>query len=71
MARDRRPDPDRITDLRRYKRAREAEARRAQRPARSRESLLGSNPRAPLILAAIVVLMLAMWLGPRLLALLP
>ncbi len=63
----RRPDDPRVTDLRRYRRAREAQARRAQRPVRSREPVLGSRPRAGLILIVVVLVFLALSFGPSLL----
>jgi hypothetical protein len=63
----RRPEDPRVTDLRRYRRAREAQARRAQRPVRSREPLLGGRPRAGLILAVVILIFLALSVGPSLL----
>ncbi len=64
----RRPEDDpRITDLRRYKKAREQARRRPPpRPpgARGSQSFLGSNPRAGLILAVVVVLLLVLWVLP-------
>ena len=63
----RRPEDDpRITDLRRYKKAREQARRRPppRPPARGSQSFLGSNPRAGLILAVVVVLLLVLWVLP-------
>ena len=60
------PEDPRITDLRRYKKARE-QARRAPAPKPPRgtkEGLLGSNPRAGLILAIIAVLVVLFWVAP-------
>jgi len=63
----RRPTEDpRVTDLRRYRRAREQARRRPPRPD-GRTPLLGSNPRARLILALVVLFMVAAWLGPKML----
>ncbi|HET6969982.1 MAG TPA: hypothetical protein VFH92_02555 [Phenylobacterium sp.] len=58
-------DPQ-VTDLSRYRKAREAAARKAkgQRPPPG-PSFLGSNPRAGLILAAVVVLILVLYVLPR------
>ena len=57
------PDDPRITDLARFKKAREAQLRR--KPATPQTpGLLGDNPRAGLILALIAVLVGAMWLWP-------
>jgi hypothetical protein len=65
----RRPDEDpRVTDLRRYKKAREQAKRRPPpRPPSRREGFLGSNPRAGLILAVVAVVLLALWVLPALL----
>lgn len=65
----RRPDEDpRVTDLRRYKKAREQAKRRPPpRPPKQREGLLGSNPRAGLILAIVAVVLLALWVLPAIL----
>ena len=64
-------DP-RITDLARYRKAREAEKRRKppNPKAQMRETLLGTHPRAGLILAALVVVALLLSVGPMLLRLL-
>jgi hypothetical protein len=60
-----------VTDLARYRKAK-AEAAKRKPPASkapkagpSGQSFLGSNPKAGLILAVVVVVMLALWLGPR------
>lgn len=66
---DPRNDP-RITDLRRYRKAREQAKRRPPpRPPSQRgsQSFLGSHPRAGLILAAVAVVLLALWVLPALL----
>jgi hypothetical protein len=57
-------DP-RVTDLRRYKKARE-QARRRPPPKPPTQSFLGSRPRAGLILAAVVIVLAALWLLPML-----
>jgi hypothetical protein len=66
MARRPQDDP-RVTDLRRYRKARELQRRQAapQRP-RS-ERLLGQRPRAGLILALVILALVAMTVLPRLL----
>lgn len=66
MAR-RAPDDDpRVTDLTRYRKARQAQARRsAKAPKAPRAPFLGSNPRAGLILAAVVLVGLALYVLPR------
>ncbi len=59
-----REDP-RVTDLRRYKQEREKAARKAPpKPVRPRESFLGSNPRAGLILLVAIVVLAALYLVP-------
>ena len=63
------PDP-RITDLRRYRKEREAAARRKPKPnpkAQMRETFLGANPRAGLILALLAAAILAYIFVPMLL----
>jgi hypothetical protein len=65
MARRPQEDP-RVTDLRRYKKARE-QAKRRPPPKPPGSGLLGSNPRAGLILAVLVFLLLAFTFGPALL----
>jgi hypothetical protein len=58
-------DPQ-VTDLSRYRKQREAAARKAK-PARAPgpSSFLGSNPRAGLILAAVVLATIALFVLPR------
>lgn len=64
MAR-RAPDDDpRVTDLRQYRKARE-QARRRPPPRPPGESFLGSNPRAGLILALLLLVLMAMFVVPR------
>ncbi|MGA0606468.1 hypothetical protein ACO2Q0_10750 [Phenylobacterium sp. VNQ135] len=62
----RRPEDDpRITDLRRYKKAREQARRRPPpKPKRPAEGFLGSNPRAGLILAAVAAIVAALYVVP-------
>lgn len=65
-------DP-RVTDLRRYRREREEAAKRKPKPnpkAQMRETFLGANPRAGLILAILAVVILAYLFLPTLIALL-
>lgn len=65
MARPRR-DPE-VTDLRRYRRERErAQKQRSPKTSRRGESFLGSRPRAGLILAAVVVVLVVLSLLQRL-----
>ena len=64
MARRPQEDP-RVTDLRRYKKARE-QAKRRPPPKPPGSSFLGANPRAGLILAIVVILALILTLGPSL-----
>ena len=69
MARE--PEDPRVTDLRRYKRAREQVKRKPPpRPSGPRQGLLGSNPRAGLILAIVVGLILLFFVAPPLMGLL-
>lgn len=64
---DPRNDP-RVTDLRRYRKAREQAKRRPPpRPPAQRQGVLGSNRRAGLILAIVVAILLALWVLPALL----
>jgi len=65
----RRPEEDpRVTDLRRYKKAREQAKRRPPpRPPAQHQGFLGSNPRAGLILAIVAAVVLALWVLPALL----
>lgn len=64
-----RPPPEddpRVTDLSRYRKAREAKAKRPPpRPKRPQEPVLGSNPRAILILVIVVVVLALLYLGPQ------
>lgn len=69
MSRD---DESRPVDLRRYKAAKQAEAKRAakqaaRRPAGGSEGFLGARPKAGLILGAVVLVLLALWLLPAVL----
>jgi hypothetical protein len=57
-------DP-RVTDLRRYRKARER-ARRQPPPRPPSQSLLGSRKHAGLILAAVILVAMALWLLPLL-----
>ncbi|WP_293676523.1 hypothetical protein [uncultured Phenylobacterium sp.] len=70
----RKPSEDpRVTDLRRYRREREEAAKRKPKPnpkAQMRETFLGANPRAGLILAILAVVILAYLFLPALIALL-
>ena len=60
----RRQEDPRVTDLRRYRKARELQKRRA--PTRPpREGFLGARPRAGLILAVVIAVMAALALLPR------
>lgn len=59
-----------VTDLARYRKAKaEAAKRKAAKPPRPprapAQSFLGSNPRAGLILVVVIVVLLALTLGPR------
>lgn len=68
MSRD---DESRPVDLRRYKAAKQAAAKRAAREARrpkgAGEGFLGSRPKAGLILGAVVLVLLALWFLPAIL----
>ncbi len=60
-------DP-RVTDLRRYKQEREKAAKKPPpKPKAPSASFLGSNPRAGLILVAVLVVLALLYLGPMLL----
>ena len=67
MAQRPRINPDdldrRVTDLNQYKKSRE-EARRKAPPKATSGGFLGSNPRAPLILAIVVAVLLALYVVP-------
>ena len=66
MAKGPKHEPE-VTDLSRYRKAKAEEAkRRPPRPKAPKQSVLGSNPRAGLILAIVAVVLLALWLGPLL-----
>ena len=58
-------DPSRIVDLGRYREAAKAESAKAVK-ARAPERMLGSRPRAGLILVLIIATAIAWWLIPRL-----
>jgi hypothetical protein len=61
----RRPDDPQVTDLRRYRRARELQRRRpAPRP--PNEGFLGPRPRAGLILLVVILALAALWILPHL-----
>ena len=66
MAKGPKHEPE-VTDLARYRKAKaEAAKRKAAKPPRPPgQSFLGSNPRAGLILVVVIVVLLALWLGPR------
>ena len=66
MAKGPKHEPE-VTDLSRYRKAKAEEAKRKppKPPKPPRQSFLGSNPRAGLILAVVVIVLLALWLGPR------
>jgi hypothetical protein len=64
----RRPEDPRVTDLRRYRKARELQRRQAKPPRRAQEPLLGSRPRAGVILVMVMLVLLAAWLLPQLLS---
>ncbi len=58
-------DDRRVTDLNRYRKAKEAERRRPPpKPRPPGQSFLGSNPRAGLILAIAVAVLLALYVVP-------
>ncbi len=65
MARAPKDDP-RVADLARYRKVR-ARAAKAPPPRPAGQSFLGSRPRAGLILAAVIVVLLLLTFGPRLL----
>ena len=69
MAKGPKHEPE-VTDLARYRKAKAEEAKRKPpkppKPPRSPgQSFLGSNPRAGLILVVVIVVLLALTLGPR------
>lgn len=57
------PEDPRVTDLRRYKKARE-QAKRRPPPRPAAQGVLGSNPRARLILAIVAVLVVVLFVLP-------
>ena len=58
-------DP-RVTDLKAYRKEKEKAARKPPpKPVRPSESVLGSNPRAALILVVAIVIVALLSLGPR------
>ena len=63
-----RPEADdpRVTDLRRYRQEREKDARKpAPKPKAAGTGILGSNPRAGLILVIVLVVLAALYLVPN------
>jgi len=62
----RRPEDPRVTDLNRYRKARELQKRRPP-PRPASEGLLGGRPRAGLILVAVALVLAALWILPALL----
>jgi hypothetical protein len=65
-------DDPRITDLRRYRKEREQQAAKKRKPnpkAQMRQTILGTNPRAGLIMAIVVVLILDFAVLPPLMSL--
>lgn len=65
MARTPPEDDPRITDLSRYRKAKAAEARRPPpKPKRPKESFLGSNPKAGLILVVAAIVLFALYVVP-------
>jgi hypothetical protein len=61
----RRPEDPRVTDLHRYRKARELQRRRPPPRPRS-ERLLGGRPRAGLILLIVILVLAALWILPAL-----
>lgn len=58
-------DP-RVTDLRRYKQEREKAAQKTPpKPKAPKAGILGSNPRAGLILLVVIVVLVALYVVPR------
>lgn len=67
MAKGPKHEPE-VTNLDRYRKAKAEEAKRKPpKPKAPKQSVLGSNPRAGLILAIVAAVLLALWLGPLLL----
>lgn len=62
------PEDPRVTDLRRYRQEREKAARKPPpKPKAPKAPFLGSNPRAGLILVAVVLVLAALYLLPAIL----
>ena len=61
----RRPEDPRVTDLRRYRKARELRRRRPP-PRPPSERFLGGRPRAGLILLVVILALAAVWILPNL-----
>jgi hypothetical protein len=61
----RRPEDPRVTDLHRYRKARELQRRRPP-PRPPNERFLGRRPRAGLILLVIILALAALWILPNL-----
>jgi hypothetical protein len=68
MAKRPRINPDdldrRVTDLNQYKKSRQQAERKAAPKPRPGGGLMGSNPRAPLILAIVAVVLAALYVVP-------
>lgn len=66
MAKRPKHEPE-VTDLARYRKAKAEAGKRKPppKPKAPRQPFLGPNPRAGLILAVVVIVLLALWLGPR------
>lgn len=63
------PDDPRVTDLRRYRKAREQARKVKPNPkAQMRETILGANPKAGVILVVVVVAFLALYVAPMIAA---
>lgn len=59
-------DDPRVTDLRRYRQAREKAARKPPpKPKAPGAGVLGSNPRAGLILVVVIVVLAALYVVPN------
>lgn len=68
MAKRPRINPDdldrRVTDLNQYKKSRQQAARKTPPKPRPGGGLIGSNPRAPLILAIVAVVLVVLFVVP-------
>ncbi|WP_397400768.1 hypothetical protein [Phenylobacterium sp.] len=68
MAKRPRINPDdldrRVTDLNQYKKSRQQAERKVAPKARPGSGLMGSNPRAPLILAIVAIVLAALYVVP-------